>query len=442
MKFKTIDELLDYTKSIKGKKFSDFDKENKLSEKVADKGILGKIIETGFYNYSNNNKAEADFANLGVELKVSGYIKNKNGTISAKERLVLGMINYNSIINEEFNFSKLIFKNKKILIIWYEYDKNKAYGDFVITDFQLYDMSGDSLIIKNDFEVIKKKVMDGNAHLLSEGDTSYLGACTKGANGNIKISQPYSNILAKPRAFSLKNSYLTGILRSANIVLNVDNIQYSNVVDYVFAQFERFIGETQSQIFYELAHKKITDIVPKNLNKMISDRVIGKDRELPEKNSLFRKVNYYIKNLPVDFHGYPLERMSFRNLRLSEFEEDWDNSEWKTYFEEVTIIVVCYRGDNNSKNGERILDGIKKISFNSDDIELFGRTYNMVRKAVLNKDSSLLPFPKCYVGQVLEVAPKGQKNDNAYETMFNSDITKICFMLDKDFLYKKLNENN
>ena len=441
MNFSSIEELMEYTKNIKGKRFKDFDMNNVLDDKVKDKGILGKIIETGFYKYPNNNKAEADFADLGVELKVSGYIKNKNGTISAKERLVLGKIDYNSIIHEEFNFSHLLFKSKKILIIWYEYEKDKSYKDFKITDYQFYDMTGDSLIIKNDFEIIKRKVIDGKAHLLSEGDTSYLGACTKGATGNDKTKQPNSPILAKPRAFSLKNSYMTGVLRSANLVLNVNNMEYKSVEEYVFAQIEEFIGQTQMEIYYKLIGKKLGSIVPKNLNKMLSDRMIGKDSELSEKSPLFDKVNYYIKNLPINSLGYPIERMSFRNLKLSEFEEDWENSDWKIYFEEVTIIVICYRGDKKSKNGERILDGIKKISFTADEIDLFGRTYNQVKKAIQNRDTSLLPQPKLFDGQILEVAPKGGKDDDAYNNFFKNDVTKVCFMLDKDFLFKKLSEN-
>ena len=440
MKFNNIDELLEYTKSIKGKKFKDFDINNVLDDNMKDKGILGKIIETGFYKYPNNNKAEADFADLGVELKVTGYIKNKNGSVSAKERLVLGKIDYNTIIHEEFDFSHLVFKSKKILIIWYEYDKDKSYKDFIITNYQLYDMTGDSLIIKNDYETIKKKVIEGKAHLLSEGDTAYLGACTKGATGNDKTKQPNSSILAKPRAFSLKNSYMTGVLRSADLVFDVDNYEYKSVEEYIFAQIEKFIGQTQAEIYNRLLNKKLGDIVPKNLNKMLSDRMIGKDSELPKLSPLFSKVNYFIKNLPVDENGYPIERMSFRNLRLSEFSEDWDNSEWKTYFEEVTLIVICYRGDKKSKNGERILEGIKKISFTADEIELFGKTYNRVKRAIINHDISLLPQPKVFDGQILEVAPRGGKDDDAYNNFFKKDITKVCFMLDKDFLFRKLCE--
>lgn len=438
MDFKTIDELLKFTDSIKGRTFAEFDLENRLDKNEKDKGNLGKLIETGFYGYPNNNKAEADFNSLGVELKVSGYIRNKNGSISAKERLVLGKIDYNSIVKEEFDYSKMLFKNKKILIIWYEYERNKKTKDFIITDYQLYDMSGDEIIIRNDFQIIKEKVTEGLAHLLSEGDTSYLGACTKGANGTDRTRQPFSEILAKPRAFSLKNAYLTGVLRSQNLVLSIDKLEYKTIEEYVYAQVKKFIGKNQIDIYYALTGNKYETAIPKGISKMISNKVIGKDKELTEKNELFLKTNYIIKNLPVNKYGYPLERMSFRNLTLSDFKDEWEESWWKAYFEEVTIIVLCYEGSSKIKNGFRKLKDIKKITFTSDDIDVFGRTYNMVKKTIDNKDISNLPYPNSFQGQILEVAPKGIKGDNAYINMFKKDTTKVCFMLSKEFLFYKL----
>lgn len=440
MKFNNIDELMDYTKKIVGKKFSEFDNSDKLNNGLKDKGILGKIIETGFYNYPNNNVAEADFNNLGVELKVSGYIKNKNGTISAKERLVLGKINYNEIIEEEFNYSKLLFKNKKILILWYEYEDDKPISEFEIKKYQLYDMSGDEIIIKNDYEIIKEKVVKGLAHILSEGDTSYLGACTKGATSKDRTSQPNSDIMAKPRAFSLKNGYMTGILRSSILALNVDNIQYKTIEEYVFAQINKFIGMTQLDILYKLENKRYEKKIPKNLGKMISDRVVGKDKELAKKHDLFKKTTYIIKNLPVNKDYYPLERMSFRNLNLSDFKKNWEESSWKIFFEEVTLIVLCYEGNGKIKNGLRVLKDMKKVTFTADEIDLFGRTYTMMKKTIESKDIKNLPIPKSFDGQIIEVAPKNIKNANAYNVDFNTDKTKLCFMVSKGFLFKKLTE--
>ena len=68
--------------------------------------------------------------------------------------------------------------------------------------------STDLKIIKDDWELIVSKIRQGKAHELSEGDTIYLGACTKGANKNSVVEQPFSNQKAMKRAFSLKSKYL------------------------------------------------------------------------------------------------------------------------------------------------------------------------------------------------------------------------------------------
>lgn len=115
--FETEEQLIEFTKGIIGKSFKDIDKKKILQGNNKDKGRLGKVVETGFYGYDLNNRSEADFNKLGIELKVSGFKKLKTGSWSAKERITLMGINYMNIIHEEYNFSRLIFKNKKLLII-------------------------------------------------------------------------------------------------------------------------------------------------------------------------------------------------------------------------------------------------------------------------------------------------------------------------------------
>ncbi|WP_338854132.1 Sau3AI family type II restriction endonuclease [Clostridium perfringens] len=438
MKFTTEQELLDYTKNIIGKTFKELDKLNLLQKGQADKGILGKIVETGFYNYPLNSNPEADFSELGIELKVTGFIRNKNKTIRAKERISLSMIDYNNIIHEEYEFSKLISKNKKLLIIWYEYTKENQNnkGEFVIHYYQLYDMSIDELVFKNDFNLIKSKVIAGLAHELSEGDTSYLGAATKG-NGQTK-PQPNSDILAPTRAFSLKQSYITGILRNLN--LNPLPLKAKTVEDFIYDKIKSYIGMTQIKIWDTLGEKKYSlDNLPKQINKMISDRLIGKDKELPKLDDIFSKTSYIIKNISFEENGYPKERVSFRNLTLSEFEEPWENSDLKEYFEQVTIIFICYEGTKGDKNGQRKLKTVKKLAFTSDDLDNFKLSYDAIRKTIKTKDISNLPVPGSFEKQYLELAPKGNAGDDAYNNFFLKDTTKTCFMLEKDFVFNKLN---
>ena len=316
MKFNTIEELLHYTEAIKGKTFKEIDSEHLLENTTnlkRNKGILGHVVESGFYKYPINSNPQADFDKIGVELKVTGYKKNKKGEKSAKERVSLSKIDFNKIVNEDYEYSKLIYKNKKILFIWYFYEKGKDIGDFLITDYQLYDMGQDEETIKNDFYIIKQKVKDGRAHELSESDTSYLGACTKARTSKDRTTQPNSTIPAKPRAYSLKNSYMTGILNSIGTTISFDTNEFKTVEEYVLAKLRPYIGKTQLEILEEITGQTYKEKIPKNLNKMITDKIIGKDDELAEKHDLFKKTSFIIKNSPITPKGTYRERMSFRN---------------------------------------------------------------------------------------------------------------------------------
>lgn len=442
MKFKTEEELLKYTSNITGKTFKEIDSEHLLNQSslAKRKGLLGQIVETGFYKYPLNNDSAADFEELGIELKVTGYIRNKNGSIRAKERLVLSKIDYNKIIYETFEESHVLGKCKKMLIIWYEYDPNKEVKDFIITNYQLYDMSKDEIIFRNDFEIIRGKVIDGKAHELSEGDTSYLGACTKAAKSSDRTSQPFSEIMAKPRAYSLKNAYMTGILRDLEKqpTLKSFSNRYKTVEEYVFDKLQPYIGKTQIEIYEEIIGDANFEKVPKNINKLISDKLIGKDKELPLKNELFRKTNFIIKNIPIKEDGTARERMSFKTLSISDFNENWEDSFWKNYFEEITIITICYEEKNKSRNGYRVLKSVKKISFDDEDLESFEKTYNQLKLAIELQDINLLPTPKSFENQLLEIAPKGKKGDDAYNNFFKNDKTKVAFMISKKLLNEKL----
>ena len=62
----------------------------------------------------------------------------------------------------------------------------------------------------------------------------------------------------------------------------------------------------------------------------------------------------------------------------------------------------------------------------------------MIKETIEKRDISLLPTPNSFEGQILVVAPKGQKGDDAYNNFFNKDRTKVTFMLTKDLLYDKI----
>ena len=148
-----------------------------------DKGQLGKVIEQLYFQYKPNSKATADFEAAGLELKSSGLKElKKNKLLVAKERLSLSMINFNNIVNENFEEHFLNGKNSHLLLVFYLYQirqQNQLDSKIMLAGDWKY--SGEDIeIIKKDWEYIKHKISIGKAHELSEGDTFYLGACRQG----------------------------------------------------------------------------------------------------------------------------------------------------------------------------------------------------------------------------------------------------------------------
>jgi DNA mismatch repair protein MutH len=113
-------------------------------------------------------------------------------------------------------------------------------------------------IIKKDWELIKQKIADGKAHELSEGDTFYLGACTKGANASTQSrKQPFNDIPAKQRAYSLKQGYVNHIIASianeatgvyGKLIPSVAVAKKQTIEEIVVSKFKPYYGKTVDQI--------------------------------------------------------------------------------------------------------------------------------------------------------------------------------------------------
>ena len=112
----SIDSIMEYAQGLIGRTFGEIDKNERLADNKG-KGNLGQIVEESYFGYDINSRAEADFSHVGVELKVTPFKVNKNKTISAKERLVLNIINYMENIKKIF--MKVHFGRKTINFCWY-----------------------------------------------------------------------------------------------------------------------------------------------------------------------------------------------------------------------------------------------------------------------------------------------------------------------------------
>ena len=127
-----------YAKRLIGQTFADVCKQDDITkarvvretinyearhENMKRKGGLGELIEERFFHYQTNNDARPDFDKAGVELKVTPYKQNKNGTLVAKERLILTMIDYFAVVDETFEDSHMWQKAQLILLVYYLYQQ-------------------------------------------------------------------------------------------------------------------------------------------------------------------------------------------------------------------------------------------------------------------------------------------------------------------------------
>ena len=329
--YNSIEDVLDVAQSAEGKKVGEFDINNRLESK-GNKGGIGQILEEGLFKIAVNSRAEADFVNLGLELKVTAIKENKKKEFSAKERLVLNIINYEEDYKDSFDNSAFWQKNKNLLIVFYLYKDDLDKKEFPIVKSVLHEFDpADLEIIKQDWQTIINKIKQGQAHNISESDTMYLAACTKGVNANSVRKQPFSAIPAKQRAFSLKSSYMTAFARRVierqliPSLFNVDELTSKTTLQLLQERFAPYIGKTVSEL------ARLMDIsVTKNkaFNANLISAVLGVKGTKLESLREFNKANIKFKTIRLEPNGIPREHMSFEQIDFNRWiRDDWEESQ-------------------------------------------------------------------------------------------------------------------
>lgn len=344
------------------------------------KGSLGNLLEKYYYFYKPNTDSNPDFNKVGMELKVTPYEKNKKG-IKAGERLVITMIPNDNPIDLEFKGSHLENKIKLMLIIWYNRIKNNKRINYSIDYVNLFDIyssicSKDLKIILEDYKIIVEKIISGNAHKLSESDTKYLGACTKGQSANKSLRPQFYNkdVLAKRRAFSLKQSYMTYILNNYvntglmnyDSIFGKDELSENNFDDKVLEKINKFIGKTEKFLYKKFNINIKTN--SKQINKTLVYRMLGVNTENAEE---FVKANIVIKTIRVKKGEKPKESMSFPKIKILSFvkQDFFDSIEYK-FFETTRFLFVVFQDDGNKNY---ILKGAKFWNMPIDELEHIGK---------------------------------------------------------------------
>ena len=206
-------------------------------------------------------------------------------------------------------------------------------------------------IIIQDYEKINQKIKDGKAHELSESDTLYLGACTKGSTA-LKSMQPqfYGNHTpAKRRNFCFKQSYMNYILQNyilknniphESIIKNSEILKEHSFEDYITSKINRNIGKTDEEL---------CKIYNRNYNNNEAQWIHLAYLMLGIKGSHaeeFEKAGIVVKAIRIEENGKIRENMSFPPFKFKELvNETWEESTLFNYFDTTRFLFVIYQSD-------------------------------------------------------------------------------------------------
>ncbi|MEG1506661.1 MAG: Sau3AI family type II restriction endonuclease [Bacilli bacterium] len=443
------------SKSAIGKSVNDILNEEVITieDKEANKGGLGQLVEKYLFGMDNNSDSEADFMPAGIELKVTPYKRIKNGKLSAKERLVLNIIDYMNEYKNEFKSSHFWYKNNKIQLLWYLWEANKDKKDLIITNEELFELekNEDLRQIEEDWNFITKKIKDGKAHEISEADTMYLGACPKGTNASSTRKQPFNDIPAMQRAFCFKNSYMTELVRKyigdysdvEKVLKNTKN----TFIEFVNNIINKYKDETQQ----ELMNKFNVESNAKNINNMLISRMFNVKSKLSETEE-FQKAKIIPKTIRIEENGRIKESISFPCFKYEDIiNQNWENSDLREELETTKYMFFIFK----KKGNDYIFKGIKlwnmpEIDIETSVMEMWKSTYNTIKNGNIIKSIKNGVRKTNFVGMsennVCHVRPHGRDSKDIYKLPVAdkltgvNEYTKHCFWINNTYIKKIFKE--
>lgn len=401
------------------------------------KGKLGQILEDLYFNYKPNSNSEPDFKEAGVELKTTPIKRNANGLVS-KERLVLNIINYNEEYKNTFFDSSFWKKNSTILLMFFLYEKDNTDLDYVFKIIRLWNFPpSDVKILIDDFNKIVSKIKEGRAHELSEGDTFYLGACTKGANRKSLRTQPFSSMMAMQRAFSIKSKYLNFIIRQHLSEEDVEPIvkdvkEYKTVRTFeelVIGKFEPYYGYSESQLINEL---NIARTDAKSKFYFISKAILGVTKGKIEE---FEKADVLMKTIRLEEAGTLKESMSFAQIQFKEIlNESWKECYWHDTLTKRFFFVIFQKNAND----ELCLKKVMFWTMPQSDLQIARLFWLDTKRKIIKDDYD--SFIKISDGRICHVRPKGADSRDLMETSGGRMERKKCYWLNASYIKNVINE--
>lgn len=408
--YNTKEKVHNRAKDVIGIPVGEIYKENniEITEKLTkSKNFIGDAFEL-WMKVPKNSRAEADIPEAGVELKATPYKLLKSGKKSAKERLVLNIINYMDEANKNFETSSFKHKDKLMELIFYCHNNDIPKEEWTFDEaIQFSFPEKDLKIIKNDWNKIHQKIVEGHAEELSEGLTDYLAACTKGSSSKSIRQQPFSDVPAKQRAYSLKASYMTQIIR--NYVFGdqtdpaIKKEKFSNTTNLkkTFQNAEEIVSSAELDNksldtiileklnkYKKLSVQKLAQkfnlkdkLKAKNINAMLVARMLGLKGNTAENAEEIKKSNIQIKTIRINKNNTIKENMSFRPFKFKEIiSQNFEDSDLYSDITNKFLFVIFKENENK----QYIFEGARFWYMPNSDLEIVKQVWIETKNTIKN----------------------------------------------------------
>lgn len=412
----------------------------RLRQNKNNKGAFGNYLEEAYFGKKNDNKSQADFPLAHLELKASPLKTNSKYEVKVKERLVLNHFTFTDIDKEVFETSHFKEKNENILLVFYHYNKNLHPGDLTVQLADLWQcLKEDEAQLREDWQIIADKVHAGKAHEISEGDTLYLGACTKGTTTATSMQvQPHSDIKARGRALCFKSCYINHIYQilaqrkeHGRILENRILSENETFEQKINTLFNPYLKKSANEICAMRGEKY--NLANKSRYADISRKIVGL-KKTEDNLYEFNASGIQLKTIRVEPDGTSIESLSFKNVDFCGIvDEEWEESD---FYSAITSKFIFVLFKHDTKDSEYYLDRIVFWHIPEKDYDIFKEVWADTKQKVTNGDYE--HFIKISENHVSHIRPKGK---NASDLMYTPQGTyekKKCFWINQEYIQRNV----
>lgn len=419
--------IIEYAKRLEGHTLREMSDAPELQDPHKRKGAFGNAVEEYYFKYALNSDSAPDFAEAGLELKATPLKRTKKGELVAKERLVLTMIDYMTVPAETFENSHLLDKAGDILFIFYIFEPAANPVDYKVELAERWHIPTEDLPqLKKDWETVVNKIRAGHAEDISGSDTLYLEACTKAKDGTVRRKQPFSDVPAKPRAWALKASYMTGVerqlLNKSQVIRRETGEEQLSLLALIRKRFEPYFGMTQQELMSAFGISNSKDVCAR-----ITKRILGVNEN--DEVSELEKANAKPKTLRLKASGRPKEALSFPAFDYFELEKtDFKHSDFSVQLDQLYLFVIYREQDD----GKYALAHICFWRMPERDLGEAKRCYDQMRQNV--HEGRAEDSVKSSENRCCHVRPHGRDSHDTKPQPHGTPVVKKCFWLNQSYL--------